>query len=76
MQFQRPVWRDKLKAMISMKIKKGATEVTPFSVGAARFELATSWSQTRRDNRATLRPELLSRGANVGDRTLLNKISS
>ncbi len=27
------------------------------SVGAARFELATSWSQTRRDNRATLRPE-------------------
>lgn len=25
-------------------------------VGAARFELATSWSQTRRDNRATLRP--------------------
>jgi hypothetical protein len=26
-------------------------------VGAARFELATSWSQTRRDNRATLRPE-------------------
>jgi hypothetical protein len=29
-------------------------------VGAARFELATSWSQTRRDNRATLRPELIS----------------
>jgi hypothetical protein len=27
-------------------------------VGAARFELATSWSQTRRDDRATLRPEL------------------
>lgn len=26
-------------------------------VGMARFELATSWSQTRRDNRATLRPE-------------------
>ena len=25
----------------------------------ARFELATSWSQTRRDNRATLHPELL-----------------
>ena len=25
-------------------------------VGAARFELATSWSQTRRDDRATLRP--------------------
>jgi hypothetical protein len=28
-------------------------------VGMARFELATSWSQTRRDNRATLHPELL-----------------
>jgi hypothetical protein len=27
------------------------------SVGAAGFEPATSWSQTRRDNRATLRPE-------------------
>ncbi len=28
-------------------------------VGVARFELATSWSQTRRDDRATLHPELL-----------------
>jgi site-specific DNA recombinase len=28
-------------------------------VGMARFELATSWSQTRRDNRATLHPERL-----------------
>ena len=28
-----------------------------FFVGAARFELATSCSQSRRDNRATLRPE-------------------
>ena len=27
------------------------------SVGVARFELATSSSQTRRDNRATLHPE-------------------
>jgi hypothetical protein len=27
------------------------------NVGAARFELATSWSQTRRDDRTTLRPE-------------------
>jgi hypothetical protein len=26
-------------------------------VGAARFELATSCSQSRRDNRATLRPD-------------------
>ena len=30
-----------------------------FFVGAARFELATSWSQTRRDDRTTLRPEKL-----------------
>ena len=29
------------------------------NVGMARFELATSWSQTRRDNRATLHPEHL-----------------
>ena len=28
-------------------------------VGVARFELATSWSQTRRDNRATLHPDTL-----------------
>ena len=28
------------------------------SVGVAGFEPATSWSQTRRDNRATLHPEL------------------
>jgi len=28
-----------------------------FDVGAARFELATSWSQTRRDDRTTLRPD-------------------
>ena len=27
-------------------------------VGVARFELATSWSQTRRDDRTTLHPEL------------------
>ena len=34
-------------------------------VGMARFELATSWSQTRRDDRTTLRPELLFKDANV-----------
>ena len=28
-------------------------------VGAAGFEPATSWSQTRRDDRTTLRPELI-----------------
>jgi hypothetical protein len=27
-------------------------------VGVARFELATSWSQTRRDDRTTLHPEV------------------
>ena len=30
----------------------------PFLVGAAGFEPATSCSQSRRDNRTTLRPEL------------------
>ena len=30
-----------------------------FFVGVAGFEPATSWSQTRRDNRATLHPELI-----------------
>ena len=29
------------------------------TVGAAGFEPATSWSQTRRDDRTTLRPELV-----------------
>ena len=29
-------------------------------VGAAGFEPATSWSQTRRDDRTTLRPEFIS----------------
>ena len=28
-----------------------------FEVGAAGFEPATSWSQTRRDDRTTLRPD-------------------
>ncbi len=35
-------------------------------VGAARFELATSWSQTRRDNRATLRPEYVQTAVGAG----------
>ena len=38
-------------------------------VGAARFELATSWSQTRRDNRATLRPEYVLNCGGGGIRT-------
>ncbi len=37
-----------MERVLKVKLKK---------VGAARFELATSWSQTRRDDRATLRPE-------------------
>ena len=43
-----------------MQIKKGFVtkmlETLDDHVGAARFELATSCSQSRRDNRATLRP--------------------
>jgi hypothetical protein len=38
--------------------KPADAKVMAGKVGAARFELATSWSQTRRDDRATLRPEL------------------
>ena len=37
-------------------------------VGMARFELATSWSQTRRDNRATLHPERLRFYQSCGER--------
>jgi hypothetical protein len=33
-------------------------------VGVARFELATFWSQTRRDDRATLHPELINKTLN------------
>ena len=38
-------------------------------VGVAGFEPATSWSQTRRDNRATLHPEKKRRDwdSNPGD---------
>jgi site-specific DNA recombinase len=38
--------------------KGGVNSTLSMLVGMARFELATSWSQTRRDNRATLHPEL------------------
>jgi hypothetical protein len=41
-----------------MRIKKALVKHEGFFVGMARFELATSWSQTRRDDRTTLRPEL------------------
>ena len=40
------------------KTKKGMI-AHPLHVGAAGFEPATSWSQTRRDDRTTLRPELV-----------------
>ena len=40
------------------KTKKGMI-AHPLSVGAAGFEPATSWSQTRRDDRTTLRPEFV-----------------
>ncbi len=41
----------------SDKNKQGSITAALFNtVGAARFELATSCSQSRRDNRATLRP--------------------
>ena len=39
-------------------IKKGDDCSSPISVGVAGFEPATSSSQTRRDDRATLHPEL------------------
>ncbi len=40
------------------KIPEGILKI----VGAAGFEPATSWSQTRRDDRTTLRPEFFSKG--------------
>ena len=39
------------------KKKKKTPERVFYKVGAAGFEPATSWSQTRRDDRTTLRPE-------------------
>ena len=36
-----------------------------FFVGMARFELATSWSQTRRDDRTTLHPDYPARKQNA-----------
>ena len=41
-----------------------------FGVGVAGFEPATSWSQTRRDNRATLHPGSVCCGGEGGIRTL------
>ena len=47
------------KKNISKMSLKG-TLMKYFIVGAAGFEPATSWSQTRRDDRTTLRPEIIS----------------
>ncbi len=38
-------------------LKKGLKLINPFLVGVAGFEPATSCSQSRRDDRATLHPE-------------------
>ena len=47
---------------IQLSYGVGTNKKTPIRcfftiVGMARFELATSWSQTRRDDRTTLHPE-------------------
>ena len=51
------MFRESYGAII-FKTKKGMI-AHPLHVGAAGFEPATSWSQTRRDDRTTLRPELV-----------------
>lgn len=45
------------------KMKKGDSLKEISFVGVAGFEPATSWSQTRRDDRATLHPVFV--GANI-----------
>ena len=59
--FARPVFLLSLshcKRACMLRNKKSPGKCQSFLfVGMARFELATSWSQTRRDNRATLHPE-------------------
>ena len=41
-----------------LEIKKSRTIIVRLLVGVAGFEPATSCSQSRRDNRATLHPEI------------------
>jgi hypothetical protein len=43
--------------MVRYKNKKKLNIAVQLFVGVAGFEPATSWSQTRRDDRATLHPE-------------------
>src|SRR5690606_25044476 len=44
--------------MFTVIFKKTVIFQTVFFVGVAGFEPATSWSQTRRDDRTTLHPEV------------------
>ena len=55
-----------------LSIKKGDDCSSP-EVGAAGFEPATSWSQTRRDDRTTLRPELIINNFKLYNRSLPKK---
>ena len=48
----------KNKKPLNHTIQRLLKRIDSLYVGVARFELATSWSQTRRDDRTTLRPEL------------------
>ena len=43
--------------MINILKSKKPPSIGRLFVGMARFELATSWSQTRRDDQTTLHPE-------------------
>lgn len=43
--------------MINVLKSKKPPSIGRLFVGMARFELATSWSQTRRDDRTTLHPD-------------------
>ena len=62
----------KMKILDSHKISYVLVSIDTIVVGVAGFEPATSCSQSRRDNRATLHPELVifisivkNRGANI-----------
>ena|GEM_PF-5138093 len=48
---------DKNKKPLNHTIQRLLKRIDSLYVGVARFELATSWSQTRRDDRTTLHPE-------------------
>ena len=50
-------------------VKQKNRTVCPVFVGVAGFEPATSCSQSRRDNRATLHPENFGKSGETGTRT-------